>query len=167
MLRSTLAEVCLREEPRRSTLVHVSAQGLRVALRKGRRSKSSFIYEETAEVRVEVIFYEHSPLDRSALYLEALGLFAQGRVRIPGEPKLIAQLRGLERRVGRQGKDTVDHRPGHNDDRANALAGALAMLGKPAAEPGIRRIDGPGPAQLQPRGLSAESWIRGRNYDQY
>jgi hypothetical protein len=40
-------------------------------------------------------------------------------------PTLRAQFVGLERRVGRTGKDSIDHAPGGHDDLANAAAGAL------------------------------------------
>jgi hypothetical protein len=36
---------------------------------------------------------------------------------------LISQLVGLERRVFRSGKDSIDHAPGGHDDVANAVAG--------------------------------------------
>jgi hypothetical protein len=35
---------------------------------------------------------------------------------------------GLERRVSRQGKDSIDHAPGGHDDAANAVAGLLVNL---------------------------------------
>jgi hypothetical protein len=40
---------------------------------------------------------------------------------------LVSQLSGLERRVGRSGKDSIDHRPGSHDDLANAAAGACVQ----------------------------------------
>ena len=36
-------------------------------------------------------------------------------------------LRDVARRTGRSGKDSVDHRPGGQDDVANAVAGSLCM----------------------------------------
>lgn len=42
-------------------------------------------------------------------------------------PKLIAQLVNLERRVPRGGKDSIDHPPGAHDDLANAIAGLAAI----------------------------------------
>ena len=51
--------------------------------------------------------------------------------------KLVAQLVGLERRVGRGGRDSIDHGPGMHDDLANACAGVIDMaLGK-ASRPGL------------------------------
>ncbi len=42
---------------------------------------------------------------------------------------LRAQLLGLERRVARGGKDSIDHGPGGRDDVSNAAAGALVLVG--------------------------------------
>ena len=42
-------------------------------------------------------------------------------------PRLVAQLGGLERRVGRGGREAIDHAPGGRDDPANAAAGALML----------------------------------------
>ena len=38
------------------------------------------------------------------------------------------KLVGLERRVSRQGKDSIDHSPGGHDDVANAVAGYWSVL---------------------------------------
>jgi ribosomal protein S27AE len=38
---------------------------------------------------------------------------------------LISQLANLERRTGRSGRDSVDHRTGEHDDVANSVAGAI------------------------------------------
>jgi hypothetical protein len=48
---------------------------------------------------------------------------------------LIRELRLLERRTSRSGKDSVDHPQNGSDDHANAFAGAmyLAMRKKPGA----------------------------------
>ena len=42
--------------------------------------------------------------------------------------RLIAQIVGLERRVSRAGRDSIDHAPGAHDDLADAVAGVVAML---------------------------------------
>jgi len=73
---------------------------------------------------------------KSDLYLEALPLFTSGRVRLVDAPRLTSQLTNLERRSGRQGKDSVD-RPatvGSHDDVANAVAGALVLCQTMAAD---------------------------------
>jgi hypothetical protein len=74
------------------------------------------------------IIYERSELNKSALYLEALPQFARGLVRLPEHPLLIRELRLLERRTSRNGKDTVDHGRNGSDDHANSLAGVLQSL---------------------------------------
>jgi len=74
------------------------------------------------------ITYQRSEMTKSALYLEALPLFMRGSVSIPDHPKLIRELRLLERRTSRIGKDIVDHGRNGSDDYANALAGVLRAL---------------------------------------
>ena len=69
--------------------------------------------------------YESSPLVKSALYLESLPLFNRGAVALPDHQILVRELRGLERRVHRSGKDSVDHGAHGSDDFANAVCGAL------------------------------------------
>lgn len=69
---------------------------------------------------------------RSELYLNLLPQVNSRRVRLldpavnPTWRRGVNQLVNLERRVGRSGKDSVDHPPGSHDDVANAVAGALA-----------------------------------------
>jgi hypothetical protein len=55
-------------------------------------------------------------------------LFARGLVRLPNHPKLLRELRLLERRVHRSGKDSVDHGRNGHDDYANAVCGVLQLL---------------------------------------
>jgi hypothetical protein len=60
--------------------------------------------------------YRKSNLDRSAIYLSVLPLFASGRARLIDNPRLISQFAGLERRTFPTGRDRVDHgRAGHDD----------------------------------------------------
>ena len=80
--------------------------------------------------------YETSPLNKSSLYLEALPAFNQGMVRIPNYDRLLRELRGLERRTHRSGRDSVDH-PAHggSDDHANALCGSAYIAFHDARKP--------------------------------
>jgi hypothetical protein len=78
--------------------------------------------------RTAGIAYERSELPKSALYLEALPHFTRGLVRIPNHPQLTRELRLLERRTSRSGKDTVDHGRNGSDDYANSLVGVLQSL---------------------------------------
>jgi hypothetical protein len=68
--------------------------------------------------------YERCPRVKSQLYLEGLPLFNRGAISIPNQPRLIRELRLLERRVHRSGRDSVDHGSGGSDDFANVLFGA-------------------------------------------
>lgn len=79
------------------------------------------------EFRRHGISYQASELDRSGLYLEFLAALNAGRVELPPDPDVSRQLAALERRTSRGGKDTIDHPPNGSDDRANAVAGAVAM----------------------------------------
>ena len=82
------------------------------------------------------IFYSHSDLTKSEIYLECLPLFSQGVVDLLDAPPLAVELQQLERRTSRSGRDSVDHPPGSgpgpgpgsHDDFANAACGCLALL---------------------------------------
>jgi hypothetical protein len=71
--------------------------------------------------------YHTSELNRSEIYLEGLPLWSRGLVQIPNHPTLVRELRLLERRTARSGRDSVDHGPGGSDDYANSLFGALNL----------------------------------------
>jgi hypothetical protein len=110
------------------------------------------------------IKYERSEINKSALYLEALPLFMRGAVSIPNHPRLVRELRLLERRTSRIGKDTVDH--GHNgsDDHANALAGVLqAMTVKGSYDSTLAWVGGPDPNE-QPSLWMHPAFRRNRYY---
>jgi hypothetical protein len=67
---------------------------------------------------------------RSGLYLECLPLFSRGNIELPNHLQLIRELRLLERRTTRSGKDAVDHNPSGSDDYANAMAGAAYLAAR-------------------------------------
>jgi hypothetical protein len=71
---------------------------------------------------------ERSELTKSQIYIETLPLFARGVVRLPDYPKLLRELRLLERFTHRSGKDTVSHGKTGSDDYANAALGVLRLL---------------------------------------
>jgi len=71
--------------------------------------------------------YVPSEKVKSDIYRELLPAVNAGRVDLLDLPVLRAQLAGLERRVARGGKDSIDHGPGAHDDVANATAGALVL----------------------------------------
>jgi Terminase large subunit, ATPase domain len=84
--------------------------------------------------RAQNLEYRQSQLVRSALYLEGQVYFSRGLVSIPADPILMRELRLLERRVARSGKDSVNHGVGGHDDYANALFGCLYVALKAAAQ---------------------------------
>jgi hypothetical protein len=71
--------------------------------------------------------YITSSNPKSAIYMEALPLFAQGQVELPNLRPLLIELAQLERRTSRGGKDSVDHPPRCHDDSANAACGAMTL----------------------------------------
>jgi hypothetical protein len=87
------------------------------------------------------IEYVRSPKVKADIYLEALPLFTRGLVRLPNLPRLVRELRLLERQTHRSGKDTVLHPRGEHDDHANVACGVLWRLDHmarvAAAEPNI------------------------------
>ena len=72
------------------------------------------------------IKYVRADKPKSQLYLEAQTLFARGGISLPNHPVLLRELRLLERRVHRSGRDTVDHGAHGHDDHANATLGCAA-----------------------------------------
>jgi hypothetical protein len=78
---------------------------------------------------VHGIQYRPSQKSRSEIYLEFLPMLNSQRTKLLDNKKLIAQLVGLERRISRSGRESIDHSPGGHDDLANAAAGALTLVG--------------------------------------
>ena len=74
------------------------------------------------------ISYAKCDLVKSKLYLECLPLFSRNVVIVPNHARLLKELRQLERRSSRAGRDSVDHPPHGSDDYANALVGVLRCL---------------------------------------
>ena len=73
------------------------------------------------------ISYESAGWNRSEVYIELHPLIATGRAVLLDHPTMLAELRGLERRTSRLGRDTVDHPARGHDDHANATALALVL----------------------------------------
>ena len=80
---------------------------------------------------VHGVSYDPAAKVKSDLYLGLLAAMNSGRVEIPADARLAAQLFALERRTARGGRDIIDHAPGAHDDLANAVAGALSLAVKP------------------------------------
>jgi hypothetical protein len=66
---------------------------------------------------------------RSEIYLSALPMIMSGQVELLDDPRLLKQLGSLERRRGRQGKDSVDAPQRQHEDVANSACGALVLAG--------------------------------------
>src|SRR5215831_4986971 len=64
----------------------------------------------------------------------SLPVFTRGLARLPNYARLIRELRLLERRTHRSGKDTVEHPRNGHDDHANVVCGVLSLLAPPAFE---------------------------------
>ena len=73
------------------------------------------------------IRYQAAAAPKSTLYINFLPLLNSGRVDLLDNPRLVAQLVGLERHTARSGREAVDHAVGAHDDVANAVAGAAAL----------------------------------------
>ena len=96
------------------------------------------------------VAYVRSDQNKSAIYLEAMPLFARGVARLPDHACLLRELRLLERRTSRLGKDVVDHPRNAGDDYAAAVAGAL-MLAETAPRALWSRESYAGPAEIPRR----------------
>jgi hypothetical protein len=96
------------------------------------------------------ITYEASDLSASEIYVEMLPCFAERRVQLVNDSKLLTELRLLERkpRVGGRG-DLVDHPRGAHDDLAIAAVGALWQA------QGIRGFN---PHVWQALGMDTNEW---------
>jgi hypothetical protein len=81
------------------------------------------------------IKYEPADKTKNEVYGSFLPLLNSGRVELLDNPRLTAQLCGLERRTARGGRDSIDHPPGAHDDLINAAAGALTDAAAKKAQP--------------------------------
>ena len=79
------------------------------------------------QMRKHVVTLKPSEKVKSAIYKELLPMVNSGTVELLDLSRLQAQLAGLERRVARGGRDSIDHGPGGHDDVINAAAGALVL----------------------------------------
>jgi hypothetical protein len=80
---------------------------------------------------------------KSEIYLETEPLFAQGAISIPRGRVLLNELRNLERRTVRGGRDTIDHPRGEafHDDYANACCGSAFLAAGSSRRAPIRISD--------------------------
>jgi hypothetical protein len=117
------------------------------------------------EFKANSIRYRKSELPAGRLYIEGLPAFVRRTINLPDHPRLIRELRLLERRTHVGGRDSVNHGRTGSDDYANAAFGSLFLLQQPKprihvfSEACVRR-DGtvmPGreldPATMKPLGI--------------
>jgi hypothetical protein len=77
------------------------------------------------------ITYTPAEKNKSELYLESLPLFTRAALRIPDHAPLLRELRLLERRTHKGGRDVVDHPRAGSDDLANSLCAAAVLAANP------------------------------------
>jgi hypothetical protein len=86
-----------------------------------------------AEFREHGIAYKQCEQNKSELYLAFVPVTNSHGVELPDDKRLLTQLRRLERKRGRAGKDTIDHPPRLHDDLANSVAGVCHVLNTKAS----------------------------------
>lgn len=100
----------------------------------------------SAELIVELfskagIGYQRSDLTASDIYLQAIPLFATGKIEAPNNAVLRRELSMLERRTRVSGKDLITHPTGgSHDDMANATCGAIVNAWRSRAMQGLTFI---------------------------
>jgi hypothetical protein len=73
------------------------------------------------------ILYELSELHKSDLYLNLIPVLCSRKVELLDNEKLKNELRRLERRRGKSGRDIIDHPTRGSDDVANSCAGVVYL----------------------------------------
>jgi len=81
------------------------------------------------EYRKYGIIYTPAEKDKSGLYLDFLPLALSCSVELLDNKHLFTELRSLERRTRKGGRDLVDHPPKGHDDLVNSVAGVCVQLG--------------------------------------
>ena len=77
------------------------------------------------------ITYELAEQPRSDLYRDMLPKLNSRQVLLLDSKVLVSQIAGLERRVARGGRESIDHAPNQHDDLANAAAGLIGLISSP------------------------------------
>src|SRR5260221_4534058 len=86
--------------------------------------------------------YVRAAKPKSQLYVESLPLFTRGLISIPDHARLTRELRLLERRTHRSGKDSVDHGRNGSDDYANVVCGVAVNVGARGYISDLSWVDG-------------------------
>ncbi len=86
------------------------------------------------------IQYRVAESPKNHIYRDVVPAIHSKQLELLDEPRLVAQLVGLERRTSRGGRESIDHPPGGHDDLANAAIGdSLPVPRKSYAESSSRR----------------------------
>jgi hypothetical protein len=91
--------------------------------------------------RAHGIEYQVAEWSKSDLYATLLPAINSRRVELLDDPRLLTELCGLERRVSRGGRHSIDHAPRGHDDLANACAGAVVLCLPVVGRPYLARPD--------------------------
>jgi hypothetical protein len=87
------------------------------------------------QFRKRGVKYQTSDLAASELFRELLPLLNTGTISLLDDKRRVGQLCSLERRVGRGGRDVIDHPRNAKVDVANAIAG-VAWIAQAASRRG-------------------------------
>jgi hypothetical protein len=104
----------------------------RISKIEGDRYAGEFSRQQFRKCGVE---YRSPDKTKSDLFRDLLPMLNAGRVTLPKSERLVNQLCGLERRVARSGKDSIDHGRGSHDDLANSVAGAADLASERRENP--------------------------------
>jgi hypothetical protein len=85
------------------------------------------------------ITIEPAKKSKSEIYADFLPLVNSRGIALLDDSRMVNQIVGLERRVARGGKDSIDHPRGGHDDIANAVAGVLTSA---FMTPGVKGFSG-------------------------
>ena len=85
-----------------------------------------------AEFAKHGVSYQLSEKNKSELYLALIPQLTSGKVELLDCKELKNEMKNLERRRGRSGKDSIDHLPRLHDDIANSVAGAVFIASQGA-----------------------------------
>jgi len=76
------------------------------------------------------IMIQNSEHSASEIYLNVLPLFSNGYIELLDNTRLVGQLKSLERKTRRGGRDQVSHPPGGHDDLSNSVCGSILRTQK-------------------------------------
>jgi hypothetical protein len=119
------------------------------------------------QFRKHGVEYRLAERNRSELYRTMLPRLNSGTIDLIDDDHLVNQIVGLERRVARAGRESIDHAPGGHDDVANAVAGVADLLSEPEAAVmlvGMWSMTGLANRDREAREANTQSWFSGTDY---